>query len=220
MLWLASRPTGTASTPPLCATPAPPQVYQTILRSLKDARYLVDKALIKTLTHRKPVLLEVCRCAPPRPATGCLERAPQLLVHHVSAYAHGTTEHTYTHTHTRAHAPQPHRDVALLPHPSFGRRGEKLEPFARPVRACNEDSLVAATNAISAWLATKQRPLIVVGRRARCKARRVRGRGRGGRGGRLLGMGAGAGAGAGAAPRLATHQFSAVHASFLVAFLH
>jgi TPP-dependent 2-oxoacid decarboxylase len=37
-------------------------VYQTILRSLTDARYLIDKALTKTLSHRKPVLLEVCRC--------------------------------------------------------------------------------------------------------------------------------------------------------------
>ncbi|KAI8473166.1 MAG: thiamine diphosphate-binding protein [Monoraphidium minutum] len=97
----------------------PVTVYQSILRSLKDARYIIDKALLKALNHRKPVLLEVCR------------------------------------------------DVALLPHPSFGRRGAKLEPFARPVRPCNEDSLRAAAAAAAEWLADKQRPLIVVGRRAR-----------------------------------------------------
>ena len=39
----------------------PVTVYQTILRSLKDARYLIDKALVKLLQHSKPVLLEVCR---------------------------------------------------------------------------------------------------------------------------------------------------------------
>jgi TPP-dependent 2-oxoacid decarboxylase len=41
-------------------------VYQTMLRSLTDARYLIDKALFKALYHRKPVLLEVCRCGASR----------------------------------------------------------------------------------------------------------------------------------------------------------
>jgi hypothetical protein len=41
----------------------PVTCYQTILRTFTDARYLIDKALTKALKHRKPVLLEVCRCA-------------------------------------------------------------------------------------------------------------------------------------------------------------
>lgn len=45
------------------------------------------------------------------------------------------------------------------------------------MRACNEESLVAAAQAAAEWLNTKQRPLIVVGRRARCaRARRRRAR--------------------------------------------
>lgn len=93
--------------------------YQTILRSLTDARYLIDKALNKALSHRKPALLEVCR------------------------------------------------DVALLPHPSFGRRGAPLDPLPRPFRPCDEASLAAAAEAVAEWLAAKQRPVIVVGRQAR-----------------------------------------------------
>lgn len=65
------------------------------------------------------------------------------------------------------HSPALRRDIALLPHASFGRRGDSLEPFARPVRPCNEESLHRACAAVAEWLATKERPLIVVGRRAR-----------------------------------------------------
>ncbi|GBF93529.1 pyruvate decarboxylase-like [Raphidocelis subcapitata] len=97
----------------------PVTVYQTILRSLSDARYLVDKALAKALGHRKPVLLEVCR------------------------------------------------DIALLPHPSFGARGAPLDPLPCPPRAFDPASVDAAAAAAAEWLAGKERPLIVVGRRAR-----------------------------------------------------
>jgi thiamine pyrophosphate-dependent acetolactate synthase large subunit-like protein len=62
------------------------------------------------------------------------------------------------------------RDVALLPHPSFGRRGAPLDPMPRPFRPCDEASLAAAVDATAEWLAGKQQPVIVVGRQARCAA--------------------------------------------------
>jgi hypothetical protein len=65
------------------------------------------------------------------------------------------------------------RDVALLPHPSFGRRGAPLDPLPRPFRPCDEESLAAAVGAVAEWLATKKQPLIVVGRQARCARARA-----------------------------------------------
>jgi hypothetical protein len=54
-----------------------------------------------------------------------------------------------------------------MPHPSFGRRHEPLDPLTRPPCPCDEAALARAAEAVAAWLAGRVRPVIVAGRRAR-----------------------------------------------------
>jgi TPP-dependent 2-oxoacid decarboxylase len=61
------------------------------------------------------------------------------------------------------------RDLPLTPHPTFGRRPPSMTPFAAPKSVVtNPASLDAAVKAINVWLEDKKRPMLMVGRQARC----------------------------------------------------